>query len=197
VAFLGRLAPHKRPLALIEAWPKLSAAIGPAHLDLYGGDYDGEGRRLQGRIDSLGLQATVKLHGAYSTEDLASIFETTDIVVLPSQYEGLPLVLVEAMHRGVPVVSTSAGGSAELGEENPDVIVTEGISWGPFEEGLKEMARRVRAGEIDSRRLQQWTEARYGFEPVAAAWREALLQPDRFFAGQPTSATNAANVAVV
>jgi glycosyltransferase involved in cell wall biosynthesis len=194
VAFLGRLAPHKRPLELIEAWPRLTTTMGPARLDLYGGDYDNEGRRLQERIDALGLRDVAKLHGAYSAEDMMSIFANTDIVVLPSKYEGLPLVLVEAMHRGVPVVATSAGGTAELGDDNPDVIISEGIGWENFETSLIEMARRVRAGEIDGPRLQRWTETRYGFAPVAAAWREALLQPDLYFAEQPIRANAAAVV---
>jgi glycosyltransferase involved in cell wall biosynthesis len=184
VAFLGRLVPHKRPDLLIEAWPKWNARgpIGPARLDFYGGDYDNEGPRLQARIAELGLQDSVRLHGAYTTRDLPRIFAATDLVVLPSRYEGLPLVLVEAMQRGIPVVATSAGGTAELGEDNPDVIVTEGTAWEPFAAGLEQMAARLRHGDIDAVRLHEWTEARYGFAPVAQAWRDALLTPDLFFA---------------
>jgi glycosyltransferase involved in cell wall biosynthesis len=183
VAFLGRLVPHKRPGQLIASWPvwNASAPIGPARLDLYGGDYDGQQSDLQKQITALGLQESVRLHGTYTTGDLAKIFAETDIVVLPSQYEGLPLVLVEAMQRGVPVVATSAGGTAELGEDNPDVIITEGTGWPEFEAGLRTMAERVRAGNIDSGRLHDWTEARYGFETVAEAWREALLDSGTAF----------------
>jgi glycosyltransferase involved in cell wall biosynthesis len=183
VAFLGRLVPHKRPDQLIEAWPvwNARAPIGPARLDFYGGDYDNEGHRLRARIAELGLHDSVHLHGAYTTRDLPKIFAQTDLVVLPSRYEGLPLVLVEAMQRGIPVVATSAGGTAELGEDNPDVIITEGTDWDSFAAGLERMAVRIRHGDIDAVRLQEWTEARYGFEPVAGAWREALLTPDLFF----------------
>jgi glycosyltransferase involved in cell wall biosynthesis len=190
VAFLGRLAPHKRPNLLIEAWPEWSAdnRIGPARLDIYGGDYDDEGKRLQARITELGLQNSIHLHGAYATRDLPQIFAATDLVVLPSEYEGLPLVLVEAMQRGIPVVATSAGGTAELGDDNPDIIITEGTDWNKFAVGVKKMAQRIRAGEIDSVRLHHWAECRYGFERVAAAWREALLTPEHLFAKQSTTA---------
>lgn len=187
IAFLGRLAPHKRPDFLIEAWPEWSARppIAPARLDLYGGDYDNEGDRLHARITELGLQASVHVHGAYATRDLPKIFAVTDLVVLPSLYEGLPLVLIEAMQRGIPVVATSAGGTAELGYDNPDVIITDGTEWDKFVAGLANMATRIRFGQIDRARLHEWTETRYGFTPVAELWREALLTPDAFFAPKP------------
>jgi glycosyltransferase involved in cell wall biosynthesis len=187
IAFLGRLAPHKRPDRLVEAWPEWNACapFAPAQLDFHGGDYDGEGDRLRARIAELGLQDCVRLRGPYTTGDLDRIFAETDIVVLPSRYEGLPLVLVEAMQRGIPIVATSAGGTAELGDDNPDVIVTPGTDWDAFAAGLVTMVKRVRAGEIDGVRLQAWTEARYGFKPVAAAWRKALLAPESYFVSNP------------
>ncbi|MEJ0001114.1 MAG: glycosyltransferase family 4 protein [Verrucomicrobiota bacterium] len=184
IAFLGRLAPHKRPHRLIEALPAWdrTAPVGPARLDLYGGDYDGQGARLRELIDQFGLGDRVALRGGYTTADLPRIFAQSDLVVLPSTYEGLPLVLVEAMQHGVPIVATSAGGTAELGEGNPDAVVTPGTGWEEFEEGVVTMARRLRAGKIDAVRLHGWTEARYGFAAVSTAWLEALLAPQRCFA---------------
>ena len=189
IAFLGRLAPHKRPDLLIEAWPEWNSRppIAPARLDFYGGDYDNEGDRLHARIVELGLQDSMHVHGAYATRDLPKIFAVTDLVVLPSRYEGLPLVLVEAMQRGIPVVATSAGGTAELGDDNPGVIISEGTDWDKFAAGVEAMAARIRAGQIDHLRLHEWTESRYGFVPVAKAWREALLTPRAFFAAKPAA----------
>ena len=197
IAFLGRLVPHKRPERLIEAWPDWAARapIGPARLDLYGGGPGDEENRFRGRIAELGLQDSVRVHGAYAIRDLPEIFEEIDIVVLPSIYEGLPLVLVEAMQRGIPVVATSAGGTAELGDDNPDVIIAEGTDWDKFAAGLEAMAERVRAGEIDSLRLHGWTESRYGFQRVAEAWRHALLMPESFFA--ETAGTTAEAVPIM
>jgi len=189
IAFLGRLVPHKRPAELIDAWPGwiARAPIGPARLDFYGGDFDNERHRLEQKISDLSLENSVRIHGAYATRDLPQIFANTDLVVLPSTYEGLPLVLVEAMQRGIPVVATSAGGTSELGDDNPDVLITRGTGWDNFAAGLEQMAARIRAGEIDPARLHEWTESRYGFETVAQAWREALLAPRDFFA-KPTPA---------
>jgi glycosyltransferase involved in cell wall biosynthesis len=149
------------------------------------------------------LGENVKIHGAYGTDDLPRIFAASDLVVLPSLYEGLPLVLVEAMLHGIPVVATSAGGTVELGEENPDVIISNGTDWFHFEAGLGDMAQRLRDGRIDGVRLHDWTESRYGFEKVAKAWRQALLDPQSCFVkrmeipaprDQPINVNNCAEV---
>ena len=186
VAFLGRLVPHKRPVKLIEAFAALHcrAPLVPARLDFYGGDQAGLGTEMRAQVEKAGLENSVAIHGGYASDDLERILAAIDVVVLPSLYEGLPLVLVEAMLRGVPVVATSAGGTAELGRDNPDVIITPGTDWAAFEKGLMEMADRLRTGQIDSQRLHAWTEARYGYQPVADAWRNALLSPETYFAAK-------------
>jgi hypothetical protein len=43
------------------------------------------------------------------------------------------------------------------------------------------MAEKIRAGEIDSRRLHGWAEARYGYAAVSQQWLDCLLNPHRFF----------------
>ncbi len=183
IAFLGRLVLHKRPDRLIDAWDgwNSGAPIGPARLDFYGGGSAKEESQLRKQVTKLGLDHCVCVRGSYHSSDLTKILEETDIVVLPSIYEGLPLVLVEAMQRGIPIVATSAGGTAELGQDNPDVIITDGIDWDNFEAGLKTMATRVRTEMIDSSRLHRWAESNYGFKAVADAWLSALLTPRTFF----------------
>src|SRR5439155_12039767 len=118
--------------------------------------------KLKQLIAENGLEDRVALRGAYAPAQLNDILANADIVVLPSTWEGLPLVLVEAMQRGVPIVTTNAGGSAEFGDANPDVVVTD-IEWSSFTDGLLEMARRLRAGQIDPARLYEWAESRYGY----------------------------------
>jgi glycosyltransferase involved in cell wall biosynthesis len=155
--------------------------IGPAELHLHGDD-GGSGlmARLRCEIQDRGLSDKIQLHGSYYHTDLPGILAGLDVVVLPSEWEGLPLVLVEAMQNGVPFVATSAGGTVELGENNPDVLVT-GIPWGDYVEGLRQFVPKLRAGQIDGQRLHQWVEQRYGFDAVWPQWKEALLNSRHFF----------------
>jgi glycosyltransferase involved in cell wall biosynthesis len=183
VGYLGRLEKRKRPDVLVQQWARMAARppLAPATLHLHGDD-DGSGlrRELESYVAANGLAGRILLHGGYSHSKLPEILSKLDVVVLPSEWEGLPLVLVEAMQQGVPFVATAAGGTAELGQGNPDVIVT-AMGWGAFERGAAEMAARLRAGQVDAVRLHGWVEPRYGFEAAAKQWQAALLESRVFF----------------
>ena len=185
VVYLGRMVSHKRPDKLVKRWPTLTESgksdLAGATLDVYG--FDPEGgmlAELKAFVDQHHLTAQIKIQGAYGLAELPGILAAADIVVLPSLDEGLPLVLVEAMMHGVPFVATAAGGTEELGENNPDVIVTTTV-WEDFESGLQTMASKIRAGDIDPLRLHRWVEERYGYNVVAGKWVDCLLNPDHFF----------------
>jgi len=183
VVYLGRLVAHKRPDQLVRRWQALTGhpALASARLDVYGFDPTGTMvKELSAFVAENKLAETVAIHGEYELKSLPQILANSDLVVLPSLDEGLPLVLVEAMAHGVPFVATAAGGTEELGEDNPDVTVTS-TNWEDFEAGLLAMAEKINAGEVDSRRLHQWAEARYGYAIVSQQWLACLLRPQQFF----------------
>lgn len=183
VVYLGRIVAHKRPDKLVQEWSKIAALepLYPARLDVYGSDRD---ETLLNELNQLiakqRLSDQICLHGNYSASQLPEILAQADIVVLPSLSEGLPLVLIEAMQRGVPIVATAAGGTEELGWSNPDVVITD-LDWQDFVKGLFTLSQKLRSGQIDSIRLHQWTEDRYGFTSIVDKWRDALLRPQEFF----------------
>jgi glycosyltransferase involved in cell wall biosynthesis len=65
-------------------------------------------------IEDYGLQDMVELHGAVGTEQLLGELRLARALVLPSFAEGLPMVIMEAMALGRPVVSTYVAGIPEL-----------------------------------------------------------------------------------
>jgi glycosyltransferase involved in cell wall biosynthesis len=70
---------------------------------------------VQRKIAQLGIQRNFKLAGFVSDEDLPLYYNTADFFVLPSKSgEGLPLVLLEAMACGLPVIATNVGGTSEV-----------------------------------------------------------------------------------
>jgi glycosyltransferase involved in cell wall biosynthesis len=182
IAYLGRLVAHKQPDWLVEEWAEIAAKppIAPARLDVYGDDREsGMLERLRRFVQARKLESLVGLHGPYTTADIPRIMAETDIVVLPSLYEGLPLVLVESMLHGVPFVATAAGGTGDFA--NPDVEVVP-VDRAAVRAGLERLSERVRAGTICAQRLHRWADERYGYTAVAQLWREALLNPAAFFA---------------
>ncbi len=66
------------------------------------------------QIVQLGLTDVVKFKDKMSQEELLSVYQTHDVLVLPSLEEGIANVVLEAMAVGLPVVSTDCGGMAEV-----------------------------------------------------------------------------------
>lgn len=74
---------------------------------------DGEMRsQLEGQVKQLGLEDRIVFLGF--REDIPQLIALADVFVLSSLWEGLPVVILEAMAAGLPVVSADVGGVAEL-----------------------------------------------------------------------------------
>jgi glycosyltransferase involved in cell wall biosynthesis len=84
----------------------------------------GEGRLLQsirGRVESLGLQACVRMLG--HREDVAQLLAASDLFASASHREGLPIAVLEGMMAGLPVVATDVGDMSRLVTEETGRIV--------------------------------------------------------------------------
>jgi len=71
--------------------------------------------QVKARIQQLGIYENFKLTGFVSDEELPSYYNAADFFILPSKSgEGLPLVALEAMACGLPVIATDVGGIREI-----------------------------------------------------------------------------------
>ncbi|MBM9605725.1 glycosyltransferase [Desulfopila inferna] len=91
---------------------------------------------LQKEADSLGIGESVIFTGW--RDDAWQILTLFDIFILPSLWEGLPVVLVEAMAAGKPVVVTNVGDNAKLMGQNERGLLIEPRDVRAIETGLKE-----------------------------------------------------------
>jgi glycosyltransferase involved in cell wall biosynthesis len=66
-------------------------------------------RRLEADIAWFGLADRITLLGAVSAQQLASLYATSDLFVLPSRFEGYGMAFAEAVAHGLPVIGTTAG----------------------------------------------------------------------------------------
>ena len=110
--FVGRLAAVKGVPLLLEAVARLRPAHPALHLTLVGAG--AERTVLEAQARALGLEGAVTFTGAQSQAQVADRLEDSDILVLPSFAEGVPVVLMEAMASRIPVVATRVGGVQEL-----------------------------------------------------------------------------------
>jgi glycosyltransferase involved in cell wall biosynthesis len=103
ILFLGRLVPEKRPELLISAFQMLSDT--GWKLALVGGDSDTTEyiAQLHQIIDG---NPDIILPGELKGSLLAEIVRGAGLFVLPSDLEGLPLVMLESMREGIPVLAS-------------------------------------------------------------------------------------------
>lgn len=123
--FVGRLSKQKNIEALLRAIKTTKKSV---HLDIIG---DGDEREaIKKTIKAYGLKNVV-LRGRLSRKEVMGFYETCDALIMPSLYEAQPLVLLEAMAAGVPIIGTNV-----IGVE--DHIKDMGIIVEPTAEGLVE-----------------------------------------------------------
>jgi colanic acid/amylovoran biosynthesis glycosyltransferase len=115
ILYIGRLVPEKGQAVLLEATALLADRGHLVEVTLAG---DGTLRAdLERRAEQLGIAPQVSFLGAVGQDRLRELYEAASIFCLPSFAEGVPVVLMEAMAMGLPVVSTRIAGIPELIED--------------------------------------------------------------------------------
>ena len=111
--FVGRLAAQKAPLRILETLAALlrldrrrkrvrAAICGAGPLE----------SELRAAEERMGLRGSVLWLG--EVEDTGPVLAAADLLLLPSEWEGLPYVLLEALAEGTPVLATPVGGVPEV-----------------------------------------------------------------------------------
>ncbi len=109
---VGRLDRQKNPLLLLEAFRQLEASMPELRLLFVG---DGVLRRqLEQRIARYELGSKVRLAGVRPAGEIAQFLRAADLFVLPSAYEGMPIVVLEALGSGLPVAAMDVGEVARV-----------------------------------------------------------------------------------
>jgi glycosyltransferase involved in cell wall biosynthesis len=140
----------------------------------------GEGPRRRDLLrhrDRLGLKGHVSFLGFRT--DIPQILADSDIFVLPSLWEGMPIVLLEALAAGLPAVATDVPGVTEVLTDGETGLVVPPKDAGALARALRELlddpALRRRFAQAGRRRVAE----DFGWEKVVAttmALYERLLQ---------------------
>ncbi|NVN83319.1 glycosyltransferase family 4 protein [Vibrio sp. Scap16] len=112
VGFVGRLSHEKAPDRFIT----LAQANPDHHFHLFG---DGPERQA---LESSNCK-NLTFHGHQT--NMSSAWQTIDVLVIPSRYEGLPMAALEAMARGIPVIATNVGNLPQLIEHQTNGYIAQ------------------------------------------------------------------------
>jgi glycosyltransferase involved in cell wall biosynthesis len=114
VLFLGRIHPKKGLDLLVPAWSRLEAQRKDWELVIAGPDELSYRSQVQKLAGSLGIEREVLFTGTVTGSAKIALLYSSDLFVLPSYSEGLPVSLLEAMACEVPVVATYACNCLDL-----------------------------------------------------------------------------------
>lgn len=102
---VGSLFNRRRVPALIHAMSLLATSQPAATLDIVGENRTHPRLDLEALVRRLGLEQRVRFRGFVNEEELASCYAAADLAVYLSEYEGFGLPVLEAMARGIPVIT--------------------------------------------------------------------------------------------
>jgi glycosyltransferase involved in cell wall biosynthesis len=167
--FVGRFTVQKNLPLLLRALAGVSERF---ETTLVG---DGEaGADLKQLAAGLGLQ-NVRFYGRADGDELRELYRTADIFVLPSEREGMPLVLLEALAMGLPVVATDIPGIRD--------VITDGVNGvlvPPHDAAALRTALLSVAADRDGYRRMSETAchlaARYSWAEVGAQFERLYVQ---------------------
>jgi glycosyltransferase involved in cell wall biosynthesis len=153
VVFIGRLTQIKRPDRLIDLGRSLRAKHPKTHIIVAGAGELLEELTTQSESESL----PITFLGWRN--DIDMILSASDIVVLCSDNEGIPLTLIQASQAGLPIVSTNVGSVTDIVLDGVTGILTE-VSANGLIRGVSKLlddsdlrARLGQAGQIRARDL--------------------------------------------
>ncbi len=172
VTFMARLHQQKRPIDFVELARRCASDESITFLMVGNGP-------LQDAVDKeiarTGLSNIVRLPFHKPSNE---IFALTDVYVLPSEYEGMPLVILEAQAMGIPVVVTDVGNNKEvIGTTGGGIVVDSIGNVNELRNGVLSMlASPPSPAQVRMQTIEQLSQ-KFGILPeqMAAKYRIALL----------------------
>ena len=149
VLSVGRLSTQKAQEYLVQACAKLAKEGLYVNCTLVG---EGPQREfLEAEIARLDASEYITLTGAKFHDEVLALYKDADVFVMSSVAEGMPIVLMEAMQAGVPVISTAISGIPELLDHgNAGVLVPTHDA-----DAIADAMRDMISGQIDTADLSQ------------------------------------------
>ena len=170
---VGRYGERKGCPELIAALARVRADGVDATLRLVGREeYEGEERALRRGVEEHGLEGSVEFAGVKNGSELVECYADAQVFCLPSRREGVPLVLLEAMAFGLPVIATPVGGIGDYVRQEETGLLVSPRDVDSIADAIATLARdpgmRVRLGEAGRELVQ----AQGGNHVLAKRWRE-------------------------
>jgi glycosyltransferase involved in cell wall biosynthesis len=167
VSFASRIHPQKRPMDFVELARRMQASQDLAFLMVGDGPLAAQVDEQAGRI---GLK---NFHRRPFYRPISDILAISDVLVLPSDFEGMPNIILEAQAMGKPMVVTDVGNNREVFERTGGGVVISQIGdVGALMQGVQAML----ADPPDPEQIRQVVLADFRIDVIAQKYYEALVE---------------------
>jgi glycosyltransferase involved in cell wall biosynthesis len=176
-AYLGLIAGHKGSFDLVDAVARLAPATRKRLRVVMAGN--GARAELERRVALHGLEDCFEVHGWLGAAERDALLAAAEVFVLPSDHEGLPMSLLEAMAWGLAPLCTPVGAIPELVQHEANGLLTPPHDPGALAAGIERLALdpvlRARLGAAARERVEPFAIEHYAPRLCALYDRVARL----------------------
>ena len=171
---LGRLAPQKGFDLALKAFARIEQAVPAARMMVVGEGV--EEAALKQLASTLGIAGKVDFTGSVPPDDVWAVLNRATMVLLPSRFEGLPLVALQAAKMRRPIISSAVDGLPELVVDEESGLVLRDNNEADLAEAIMVLVhdpvRAVRMGQALGRRFEE----RFGFDHCVSEYERLYGQ---------------------
>ena len=171
ILFAARLDPVKRPLVVADVALALLKRRGHPDLQFLVAGAGPEEQPLRRRLRHLGIDHLFAFLG--HVPDMAAVLAESDVVIIPSKQEGIPLILLEALAAGKPVVASDVGAIGEVLDSACGFLIDAGADEAErFTEAIATLLDQPQLREKLGREGRRRMEAEYDIQNSRKRYRE-------------------------
>jgi glycosyltransferase involved in cell wall biosynthesis len=170
LVWIGRFAPEKRPGLFVEAL----SALGDLSIR---GLMVGEGpleAAVDAAIHASPLGSRIQRLGHQTREQVAKLLGAADLLVVTSSHEGLPLVVLEALATGCPVVSIDVGDIKQVVRPGENGVLVDPTRPERLEPAIREALHQLRGEEVRARIRASFAEGHHTVEMMSQNYAAVL-----------------------
>ena len=165
-------------MGILRAWKKFSAQNKNVHLSI-GGDgpyelYEFEAKKIGIETDS------ITFFGEKKWEEIAEMMQKSHCLLMFSNYENLPCVIVEAMASGMAIISTDVGGISEHVDDSRGMLIPTGDEFA-LDLALNQFV--LKQSEYNQENLRKYAEDHFSIRSIAldfdSIYKRVLLAETR------------------
>ncbi|MFN3620054.1 glycosyltransferase family 4 protein [Sphingorhabdus sp.] len=170
---VGRLSAEKGYFGLLEVLARLHAKGAVFTATIVGDGPSGDA--IHATTKSLALDRVVRFTGALPEPETLWEIEQSDIMVLPSLMEGLPVVLIEALAMRKAVVASQVAGIPELVSEGVTGLLFTPSNWVDLEQQLSKLLANPEMRTVLGRQGFNRVQAEFGSAPAAEILKKLFV----------------------